>query len=62
MTQKQMNLFANSANWEKIRENKFFTGNYSHFNTPRTELDARRNALTRTWNYKTREYLYEPRR
>ena len=60
MTQKQMNLFANSANWEKIRENKFFTGNYSHFNTPRTELDARRNALTRTWNLNTREYIHEP--
>lgn len=56
MTQKQMNLFAQYANWDKIRENKFFTGNYSHFNTPRTELEATRNRMTRTWNYKTREY------
>ena len=57
MTQKQLNLFANNANWKTIQKNKFFTGNYSHFNTPRTELDARRNALTRTWNYQTREFL-----
>jgi hypothetical protein len=57
MTQTQMNLFALNANWEKIRKNKFFTGNYSHFNTPRTELDAMRNSMTRTWNYQTREYL-----
>jgi hypothetical protein len=57
MKQKQITLFANSANWEKIRENKFFTGNYSHFNSPRTELEAIRNAMTRTWNYNTREYL-----
>ena len=57
MTQKQMNLFANNANWEKIRENKFFTGNYSHFNTPRTELEAMRKSMTRTLNYQTREFL-----
>jgi hypothetical protein len=57
MDNQQMNLFAFNANWEKIRENKFFRGNYSHFNTPRTELEATRNGLTRTWNYKTREYL-----
>ena len=62
MTQTQMNLFALNANWEKIRKNKFFTGNYSHFNSPRTELEARRNAMTRTWNLNTREYLYEPKR
>ena len=58
MTQKQINLFANNANWETIQKNKFFTGNYYHFATPRTELEARRYALTRTWNYQTREYLY----
>jgi hypothetical protein len=57
MSQKILNAFTNNANWEKIRENKFFRGNYSHFNTPRTELEARRYALTRTWNYHTREYL-----
>ena len=57
MTQKILNAFTTNANWEKIRENKFFRGNYSHFNTPRTELEARRNGLTRTWNYHTREYL-----
>ena len=57
MTQKQMNLFANNANWEKIKANKFFTGNYYHFATPRTELEATRYKLVKTWNYKTREYL-----
>lgn len=57
MTQKQTLLFANNANWETIKKNKFFTGNYSHFNSPRTELEAMRNAMTRTWNLNTREYL-----
>ncbi len=57
MTQKQIPLFANNANWETIKKNKFFTGNYSHFNSPRTELEATRNAMTRTWNLNTREYL-----
>ena len=54
MTQKIFNAFANNANWETIRKNKFFRGNYSHFNSPRTELEARRNAMTRTWNLNTR--------
>ena len=57
MSQKILNAFAFNANWEKIRENKFFTGNYSHFNTPRTELEAMRKSMTRTWNYQTREFL-----
>ena len=61
MTQTQMNLFALNANWEKIRKNKFFTGNYYHFATPRTELEARRYALVKTWNANTREYIHEPR-
>ena len=60
MDKKQMNLFAPNANWETIKKNKYFRGNYSHFNSPRTELEARRNAMTRTWNLNTREYLYEP--
>jgi hypothetical protein len=57
MTQKQKDLFANNANWDKIHENKFFTGNYSHFLTPRTELDARRNALIKTWHANMQEYI-----
>lgn len=61
MTQKVFNAFANGANWETIKKNKFFRGNYSHFNSPRTELEARRNAMTRTWNLNTREYLHDPR-
>jgi hypothetical protein len=61
MDNQQMNLFAFNANWEKIRENKFFRGNYSPFNSPRTELEARRNAMTRTWNLNMREYIHEPR-
>jgi hypothetical protein len=61
MSQKVFNAFANNANWETIKKNKFFRGNYSHFNTPRTELEARRYAMTRTWNLNTREYLYDSR-
>jgi hypothetical protein len=57
MTQKQMSLFANNANWDKIRKNNFFTGNYSHFNIPRTELEARRNALVKTWHANMQEYI-----
>lgn len=57
MTQTQKDLFARHANWDKIRENKFFTGNYYHFATPRTELDARRYALVKTWNNNTKEYI-----
>lgn len=37
------------ADWRKIYKNNFFSGNYDHFRTPRTELDARRIALTKTW-------------
>jgi hypothetical protein len=61
MSQKIHNAFAYGANWETIKKNKFFTGNYSHLNSPRTELEARRNSMTRTWNANSREYLYEPR-
>jgi hypothetical protein len=57
MTQKQKDLFAHNANWDKIRENKFFTGNYYHFATPRTELEARRYALVKTWNNNMKEYI-----
>ena len=60
MSQKILNAFAFNANWETIKKNKFFRGNYSHFNSPRTELEARRNAMTRTWNLNTREYIHEP--
>lgn len=37
------------ANWQKIYKNNFFSGNYDHFRTPRTELEAKRNDLTPTW-------------
>jgi len=60
MTQKVFNAFANNANWETIEKNKFFTGNYFQFATPRTELEARRYAITRTWNINTREYIHDP--
>ena len=61
MSQKILNAFAFNANWETIQKNKFFTGNYYHFATPRTELEARRYALVKTWNANTREYIHEPR-
>lgn len=57
MTQKQTKQIANSANWEKIVKNKFFTGNYYHLVTPRTDLEARRFALVKTWNANTKEML-----
>lgn len=57
MTQKQGELFAPHANEDKIKANKFFMGNYYHFATPRTEREARRYALVKTWNATTREYL-----
>jgi hypothetical protein len=41
------------ADWDKIRRNNFFSGNYYHFATPRTEREARRFALTRTWTGNT---------
>ena len=37
------------ANWQKIYKNNFFSGNYDHFRTPRTDIEAKRNALTQTW-------------
>ena len=42
---------------DKIVKNKFFTGNYEHFNTPRTERQARQYQLTRSWTLNTREYI-----
>lgn len=57
MTQKQKELFANNANWDKIHENKFFTGNYYHFAIPRTELEAKRYALVKTWNIFSKDML-----
>ena len=57
MTQKQTDLFANHANWDKIEKNKFFTGNYYHFATPRTLREARRYALVRTWTNNMKEYI-----
>lgn len=33
-----------------IRRNNFFSGNYFHFATPRTEREARFFKLVRTWN------------
>jgi hypothetical protein len=37
------------ADWRKIYKNNFFSGNYDHYKTPRTELEAKRIALTQTW-------------
>jgi hypothetical protein len=43
------------ANWQKIYKNNFFSGNYDHFRTPRTDIEAKRNALTQTWFRAKRE-------
>jgi hypothetical protein len=42
---------------DKIVKNKFFTGNYDHLRTPRTEVEARQYALTRSWTLNDREYI-----
>lgn len=33
-----------------MRRNNFFSGNYFHFATPRTEREARFFKLVKTWN------------
>ena len=35
---------------EIFRKNNFFSGNYFHFATPRTEREARFFKLVKTWN------------
>ena len=42
---------------DKIVKNKFFTGNYYHYATPRTEREARQYALTKSWTLNDREYI-----
>ena len=37
------------ANWQKIYRNNFFSGNYDHFKTPRTDKEALLYAMTQTW-------------
>jgi hypothetical protein len=37
------------ANWQKIYKNNFFSGNYDHFRTPRTDIEAKVYAMTQTW-------------
>jgi len=37
------------ADWRKIYKNNFFSGNYDHFRTPRTDIEAKVYALTQTW-------------
>jgi len=37
------------ANWQKIYRNNFFSGNYDHFRTPRTNNEAQVYAMTQTW-------------
>lgn len=51
MSQKILNAFASNANWKTIEKNKFFTGNYSHFSTPRTYREAKLNAQVKTWKF-----------
>lgn len=41
------------ADWDKIYKNNFFSGNYEHLLTPRTEREAKLNQLTRTWRRAT---------
>ena len=41
------------ADWNKIRQNNFFSGNWFHFATPRTEREARQFKLVRTWTGNT---------
>ena len=43
------------ANWQKIYKNNFFSGNYDHLKTPRTELEAKVYAMTQTWFRAKRE-------
>ena len=43
------------ANWQKIYKNNFFSGNYDHFRTPRTDIEAKVYAMTQTWFRAKRE-------
>jgi hypothetical protein len=42
---------------DKIVKNKFFTGNYYQYATPRTEREARQYALVKSWSLNDREYI-----
>jgi len=43
------------ANWQKIYRNNFFSGNYDHLRTPRTDKEALLYAMTQTWFRAKRE-------
>jgi hypothetical protein len=45
----------NTTELNHAKLNNYFKYNYDHWTTPRTELEARRYAMTRAWRKQSRD-------